>query len=475
MRTLIIQLPAALPSPSLAYAHAQVAQAQAQTPSGNPALRVQWAAASLLPRADRQTETVALVPAAALSWHRVTLPPGLHKQTARVPAALQGVLEDRLLEDTADLHMALQTDWPNTTRPWVAVCNRAWLSAHLQALEQAGLTVHRIVPELSPGMALSPPQLTALGDADTGWLWVSHPERGVWALPLSGIPAQAAHTASQGATNIQAHGVLGLTAAELDSAVLQAEPGAVALASDITGQQVRLMPPAQHWLAATAADWDLAQFGLRANARTRQLKNWQRGVSNFWHSPAWRPARWGLWLLLASHLLGLNAWAWKTRADWQAQHNSWSQVLRETFPQTRLVVDAPLQMAQQVDRLRQGSGQLRADDLESMLIALGQAMPAGLTAPGVWTYQTGQLRMQGFQPDAAQQQALQQSLRQLGYLLRAQGDAWIMGVSGNAPDNSDTAGTPTAPANGAAKASANAPENAPAKAPATAPVFGALR
>jgi general secretion pathway protein L len=138
-------------------------------------------------------------------------------------------------------------------------------------------------------------------------------------------------------------------------------------------------------------------------------------------------------------LLGLNAWAWKTRADWQAQQNSWAQVLRETFPQTLLVVDAPLQMAQQVDRLRQGSGQLRAEDLESMLRALGQAMPAALAAPGQWTYQTGQLRLQGFQPDAAQQQALQQSLRQLGYQWRAQGDAWLMSASA---DNRDGVSTP---------------------------------
>jgi general secretion pathway protein L len=437
MRTLIIQLPAGLPSPSLAYAHAEVAQAQ--TASASHAMRVQWAAANLLPRADRQTETVALVPAGALSWHRVDLPPGLHKQTARLPAALQGVLEDRLLDDTADLHMALQADWPHTARPWVAVCDRAWLSAHLQTLEQAGLTVHRIVPELSPGTASSPPQITALGDAETGWLWVSHPERGVWALPLSGIAGHTAYTPTPGAAALHAQGVLGLTAEELDNAMLQAEPGAVALVGDITGQQVRLMPPAQHWWAAVSADWDLAQFGLRANARTRQLKNWQRHASNLWHSPDWRPARWGLWLLLASHLLGLNAWAWKTRADWQAQQNSWAQVLRETFPQTSLVVDAPLQMAQQVDRLRQGSGQLRAEDLESMLSALGQSMPAALAAPGQWTYQTGQLRLQGFRPDDAQQQALQQSLRQLGYQWRAQGDAWLMSASA---DNRDGVSTP---------------------------------
>ncbi len=411
MRTLIIQLPPGLPSPSLAYAHARVEA----VPSSHP-LALQWAAAALLPAADRQSETVALVPAAALSWHRVDLPAGLHKQAQRVQAALQGLLEDRLLDDPEHMHLALQADWVNTPSPWVAVCDRAWLSAHLNALEQAGLPVHRIVPELSPGAASSPVQITALGDADTGWLWISHPERGIWGQPWTAL-RQA---------GLAAHEQLGLTEPECATASPQAEPAAVAVASELLGSGVRLMPPAQHWLAALAGDWDLAQFGLRANARSRQLKNWQRTLSQLWRSPAWRPARWGLWLLLAAQLVGLNAWAWKTRADWQAQQNSWAQILRETFPQTSLVVDAPLQMAQQVERLRQSSGQLGAGDLEAMLAALGQALPPELAAPRQWSYQTGQMRVQDFQPNTTQQQALQQSLSGQGYNWRADGKSWLM-------------------------------------------------
>lgn len=411
MRTLIIQLPPGPPSPSLPYPHARV---EAGANTRPPAL--QWATAALLPATDGPSETVALVPAAALSWHRVELPAGLHKQAQRVQAALQGLLEDRLLDDPEHLHLALQADGANAPRPWVAVCDRAWLSAHLNALEQAGLPVHRIVPELSPGTTASPVHITALGDADTGWLWVSHPERGIWGQPWTALRQAGLAT----------HERLGLTEPELATASLQAEPGAVGLATELLGAGVRLMPPAQHWLAALASDWDLAQFELRANARSRQLKNWQRSASHLWHSPAWRPARWGLWLLLAAQLVGINAWAWKTRADWQAQQNSWAQVLRETFPQTTLVVDAPLQMAQQVERLRQGSGQLGAGDLEAMLAALGQALPPGLAAPRQWSYQTGQMRLQDFQPDAAQQQTLQQSLSARGYTWRAQGDGWLM-------------------------------------------------
>jgi general secretion pathway protein L len=411
MRTLIIQLPLGLPSPSLAYAHARI-----EAEPGTRPLALHWTAAALLPGADRQTETVALVPAAALSWHRVELPAGLQKQAQHVQAALQGLLEDRLLDDPEHMHLALQADWAKSPHPWVAVCERAWLSAHLHTLEQAGLPVHRIVPELAPGTPGSPVQLTALGDTDTGWLWVSHPERGVWSQPWSALRQAGLAT----------HERLGLSEPEQATASLQAEPSAVAVASELLGSGVRLMPPAQHWLAALASDWDLGQFELRANARSRQLKNWQRTASHLWNSPDWRSARWGLWLLLIAQLVGLNAWALKTRADWQAQQNNWAQVLRETFPQTSLVVDAPLQMAQQVERLRQGSGQLGAGDLEAMLAALGQALPPGLAAPRQWAYQTGQMRLQNFQPDAAQQQALQQSLSAQGYTWRAQGNGWLM-------------------------------------------------
>jgi general secretion pathway protein L len=83
-------------------------------------------------------------------------------------------------------------------------------------------------------------------------------------------------------------------------------------------------------------------------------------------------------------------------------------------------------MAQQVERLRQSSGQLGAGDLEAMLAALGQALPPGLAAPRQWSYQPGQMRLQDFQPSATQQQALQQSLSTLGYTWRADGKGWLM-------------------------------------------------
>lgn len=432
MRTLLVQLPLAPPSTSLVYPHALV---QAET--GTQALRLQWAVASLLPAAERATEVVAVLPAAAVSWHRADLPPGVHKQSARLPAVLQGLLEDRLLDDPAQLHMALQTGWKDQPRPWVAVCDRTWLSAHLQALEQEGLSVHRIVPELNPACALAvdaPLQLTALGDADNGWLWMSHPERGVWGQALADGRGPELNLAEWGISESER--------SLMDS---QAEPGVVALVSQLLGTPARLMSPAQHWLKALASDWDLAQFEFQANARSRYLKTWQRGASSVWRSPTWRPLRWGLGLLLASQLIGLNAWAWKTRADWQTQQWGWTQSLRETFPQTQVVVDAPLQMAREVERLRQASGQLSPSDLEAMLNALGQALPQGLAAPGQWSYQPGQLRLQGFRPSNTEQQALQSALAAQGYSGRTDGDAWLMTLAPDAKSANSVATVKAAP------------------------------
>lgn len=265
MRTLIIQLPPSLPSPELAYAHAQLEAEQGTRP-----LALLWSTAALLPRADRQTETVIIVPVHAISWHRVELPTGLHKQVQRVQAALQGLLEDRLLDEPEHMHMALEAQWANNPNPWVAVCDRTWLKAHLSALEQAGLPAHRIVPELAPGTQTSPVQLTALGDPDTGWLWVSHIQHGVYGQPMASL-RQA---------GLAIHERLGLSESDLAAASLQAEPGAVSLASKLLASEVRLISPAQHWQAALAGDWDLAQFDLRANAHSRRLKNWQRAVDN---------------------------------------------------------------------------------------------------------------------------------------------------------------------------------------------------
>jgi len=414
MRALIVQLPFTPASPAAVYPHAW---ADAQAPAAR--LSVQWAPAALLPGTGRDTEVVVMVPAQALSWHQAELPAGLNKQVQRLGAALQGVLEDRLLADPASLHLALQPDWQRSPRPWVAACDKAWLSGHLQALEAAGLAVHRIVPELSPETEAL--QVLALGDTESGWLWFSQQDRGVWGIPVTSAQAMGAWPAWLG---------------QSDSAVpvqAQAEPALASWLGERLGRTAQLLQPQQHWLQALASPWDLAQFDFQTHQHARRLKRLQKFTQTLWTAPAWQPARWGLALLLLTQVVGLNAWAWKTRADWQDQQQAMTRILQETFPKTTVVVDAPLQMAREVNRLRQGSGQLTPQDLESLLNALGQALPQGQAGPTRLVFQPGQLQVQGLKLSAVEHQAIEQTLQRQGWRWRAQDNGGELSAPGGQP------------------------------------------
>ena len=105
MSTLILFLPSARPGPATDYSYTLTAD-------GHTALRHATAPAALLPEPTRPGgEVVAVVPARALSWQRVQLPPGLPlgagQQTPRLRSVLEGLLEDRVLDDAAQLHFAI--------------------------------------------------------------------------------------------------------------------------------------------------------------------------------------------------------------------------------------------------------------------------------------------------------------------------------------------------------------------------------
>jgi len=149
-----------------------------------------------------------MAPAAALSWHRVTLPAGLGRGGAKLQAVLQGLLEDRLLQEPQQVHLALAPQWQSGEPVWVVACDKAWLQAHLQALQDAGLPVQRIVPELAP--PASGQHWHALGDPDSGWLWCCDADHGVNGWPVEHQPPpcptrRASPTAHREAETAKAH------------------------------------------------------------------------------------------------------------------------------------------------------------------------------------------------------------------------------------------------------------------------------
>jgi type II secretory pathway component PulL len=111
--------------------------------------------------------------------------------------------------------------------------------------------------------------------------------------------------------------------------------------------------------------WDLAQFDFRPQPRLTALL--QGAVHKAWRAPEWRWARIALAALVMIQIVGLNIWAWRDRADLAAQREQMSRVLTQTYPDTQVVVDAPLQMARALARDRATHGGQDTQGLEAQL------------------------------------------------------------------------------------------------------------
>jgi general secretion pathway protein L len=424
MSTLILYLPLARPGPATEYSYTLTAD-------GHTATRHASAAAALLPEPTRPGgEVVAVVPARALSWQRVQLPPGLPlgpgQQTPRLRSVLDGLLEDRVLDDVAQLHFALQPGARAGEPLWVAVCDRAWLRENLQVLEAAGRRVARVVPEFAPGPTTSGrPELCALGPPEDACVVLTGqgPEEGVAVLPLSNMAIALARA-----------GTPALVAADgaQDPLVVRAEPAVAALAERTLGQRVALHTESQRALDAARGDWDLAQFDLASTGRTRALRKAGSLASTLLHAPQWRAARWGAAVLVAAHLVGLNAWAWQERRALDAKQAAVRATLTQTFPKVQVVVDAPVQMERELAQLRQAAGSVSRRDLEPLLAAAGTALPPGSQPTGI-EYTPGELRLRGMMLPPEGDSEIVARLLPLGYQARLEDGSLVLQAATEGP------------------------------------------
>jgi general secretion pathway protein L len=411
MRCLLIELP--LPgaegaSPSGVWRHAQLLRLE--DPS-EPPLRA--SSLHLLPRPDRQTQVVGVIPSAALSWHRVAVPPALRRSKHPLPAVLAGLLEDRLLDEPARLHLAIGPQSGPEDPLWVAACDRAWLHERLRQLQQTGIRVDRLVPEMVPPASGREAWLVG-DDTHSGWFWSCDALQGVWRQPVAGLM-----DAGSGAR-------LGRFER------IQSEPALAQWAQHKLDTQPVLGTTATRWLQALDSRWDLAQFDLALGRRARHWRSAREALARLAFAPAWRAARWGLFAVLATQLLGLNLWAMQMRADWAHQQQALTALVTRTFSHLTLVIDAPLQMQREVDRLRQATGQLGPRDLETLLAALEPVWPA-TQPPTALRYDGNRLTLEGLNlpPPAAQSLALK--LQAAGHTWQLQGATGTLQPAGARP------------------------------------------
>jgi general secretion pathway protein L len=362
-------------------------------------------------------EIVAIVPAAQLSWHRLNLPKGTLERSffqegghSRLRSVIDGLIEDRLLDEPELLHFSIEPRAQAGSPTWVAACNRAWLNAWLQALEQAGKAVTRIVPEMEPAATDStvPSALHIVGTQDHAHVLWSH-TAGVSVLPLSGVTAALVTSAA----NAQA------------PPKVVAEPAVAALAEQYFTGGVALQTAAQRALTAAASTWDLAQFDLLRSRRARTRKRLSSWGTSLMQAPQWKPARWAVIALVVINLGGLQAWAWKEQSALSAKRGAIREILTSTFPDVRVVVDAPLQMQRSLANLQRQNGAASGADMEEMLGRFQTAAPE-IPAPTAIEFIAGELRLKLPTVEGIELAGVNARMQAYGYSVQMRGDNLVL-------------------------------------------------
>ena len=399
---LIISLPHHPKDAASGYAHVHS--------DGHQVVRNAVGAASLL--SAYAGEVVALIPHSRVSWLSVQFPPGSHG--ARLSAVLAGLLEDRVLDDVADLHCVVDPASANIPRTggvaMVAICSKTWLREVLTPLQASGLLVQRLVPEFSPRPQ---PFLCVMGSPEQSQSVLCH-SQGVTLLPPNvaqwkAFPAYTAYTT--------------LPAAQ---APLVAEPAMVERVEQLLQRRPVMQNAAQRAVVAAQSDWDLALGEWAQGSSQRFLRLAQHAWQTLLHAPAWRSVRIGLAALLVVQVIGLNAKAWREQRALDEQKSQLSQILTSAFPSVRLVIDAPLQMQREVDTLQKNAGRVTSTDFEPMLAAAASALPEGVL-PTQWHFANQVLRAQGLQLSEAQANSARATLKAKHLQLRQEGnDVWVI-------------------------------------------------
>ncbi len=388
-------------------------------------------AAALLPKA---TTVVAVVPDTDVSFHAITLPKA---PANRLRAALAGLLEEVLLAEADDTHLALA---PHTTagqRAWVAACDRAWLSQHLQTLEGAGRPVDRVVPLSAPLRPPAPPATEPSSEAGPPSVISEFGSAvHVHLAPVPGSTLGADEPADVMVTVVDPQGVAVWPARGApgrnsltswlrsweEPVQVSAHPAVAGEAQRWTDHPVAVLGDAQRLLRASTSDWQLRQFDLAPRHRGLALVRdaWRRFLA-----PDWGPARWGVAALFAAQLIGLNVWAWHERQQLQQLRQAQTRVLQDTHPQVRAILDAPRQMQRENESLRARAGRAGDTDVETALAAAASTWPEGSPIEGL-QYAAGVLTLRTAGPADAARQSLRDTLSKAGWRVEGSGQEIVM-------------------------------------------------
>lgn len=340
------------------------------TPDGLAAARHGRATAALLPKAD---SAVVVVPEQDLSWHRLALPKA---PPTKLRAAIAGALEERVLDEPERLHFAIAPNASAGQPSWIAGVDKAWLKAELSALDRAGIAVERAVPMAWPE------------DTPLGHFGAPHGDD-------AAAPMQLTWSDANGVLCLAVNGALArqmLPQWSAQPARWTAHPAVAAPAERWLGSSVQVLSDEQRLLQAMRSLWNLLQFDLAAKHRGAVAL---RDAMRRWKSASWRPVRWGVAVLVALQVVGLNLYAWHLERQIGAKREAMTALLRATHPQVRAVLDAPAQMQRETELLRAAAGRVGDSDLETLLGVAASAWPDGQPPLATLRFENGRLSFSG--------------------------------------------------------------------------------
>ena len=308
------------------------------------------ATAQALPRA---ATIAAVLRPGDVAFQKIALPKA---PSARMRAALTGVMEEALLEDEDEVHLALAPDAKPGADGWVAVVNKPWLRAQLAVLEAANVALDRVVPSWWPDAGVAGHTYREGGPDDPAQLaW--RDDHGVLCVPLASPVSRAL-----------------LTALPEDTVVRwTATPETALDASEFTGMPVASVTDEEQALRAARSGWNLLQFDL--TPERRGIKQVRDIASRFAFDPAWRVTRFGVIALVVVTLLGLNVRALQEHRAVAEKQAQLSAVVTAAFPGIKTVYDPAGQAQRAIDSLRAAAGRPGDNDIETLLQAAESAWP----------------------------------------------------------------------------------------------------
>jgi len=364
--------------------------------------RVQRAGRSapgLLPRASA---TVLMLAARDCLMLATAVPP---LKGPRLRQALPNVVEDQLIQDPQTTHIALDPQPLDGNRHVLAIVDRGWFRYIVETFAAAGhrnvkvVPVTRCLPQPVAAMAADVPVEEAVAaGADAPPPRAEPVVAGltpVVAAVLGHVVPSTAAVLGEGAVDAApprvelalARGPLGEGLAVPESAVGATvaalaghAPVTLYTLVDLPGSEPRLASVAQPGRPSIAGSLPVSFETLARNAIQCRfdLAQFEFAVQPWRLDRAsLRRLRLPLWLLVGTVLvaiIGANVqWLMLSRQR-DAISAQMTELLLNTFPKTTVVLDAPDQMARQLQQLRVAAGELSPDDFLSLADGLARSL-----------------------------------------------------------------------------------------------------